>query len=60
MNTKMEEILKFAVANNASDVHLVSSVSPKIRLNGELLDVPGFENTDKKVIEEMVLSLLDE
>ena len=56
----MEEILKFAVANNASDVHLVSSVSPKIRLNGELLDVPGFENTDKKVIEEMVLSLLDE
>ena len=56
----MEEILKFAVANKASDVHLISDVSPKIRLNGELLNVAGFENVDNKVISEMVLSLLDE
>ncbi|MFA6369294.1 MAG: type IV pilus twitching motility protein PilT, partial [Candidatus Shapirobacteria bacterium] len=56
----MEEILKFAVANNASDVHLISNVSPKIRLNGELLNIPGFEKADNKMINEMVLSLLDE
>ena len=30
MNTKMEEILKFAVANKASDVHLICDVSPKM------------------------------
>ncbi|MDD2483182.1 MAG: type IV pilus twitching motility protein PilT [Candidatus Shapirobacteria bacterium] len=60
MNIKMEEILKFAVANKASDVHLISDVSPKIRVNGELLNIAGFEKADKKEITEMVLSLLDE
>jgi twitching motility protein PilT len=60
MNTKMEEILKFAVANKASDVHLISDVSPKIRVNGELLNVAGFEKTTKEEIGEMVLSLLTE
>jgi len=56
----MEEILKFAVANKASDVHLISDVSPKIRVNGELLNIAGFEKVDKKETTEMVLSLLDE
>jgi len=60
MNIKMEEILKFAVANNASDVHLIYDVSPKIRLNGDLLNVTGFENIDNKLISEMVLSLLNQ
>ena len=56
----MEEILKYAVDHKASDVHLISDVSPKIRVNGELLDVFGFEKVDNKAISEMVLSLLDE
>ena len=56
----MEEILKFAVANKASDVHLISDVSPKIRVNGELLNVAGFESVDNKLSGEMVLSLLNE
>ena len=60
MNTKMEEILKFAVANKASDVHLVSDVPPKIRLNGELLTVPGFENTTNDEISELTKSLLND
>ncbi|HPT66307.1 MAG TPA: type IV pilus twitching motility protein PilT [Candidatus Woesebacteria bacterium] len=60
MNIKMEEILKFAVANKASDIHLISDVPPKVRVNGDLLNISGFENTDKKGIREMVLSLLDE
>ena len=60
MNVKMEEVLKFAVDKKASDVHLVSDVSPKIRLNGELLDVTGFEKVIGKEIEAMVLSLLNE
>jgi twitching motility protein PilT len=60
MNIKMEEILKFAVANKASDVHLIFDVPPKIRVNGDLLNVAGFESVDNKIIGEMVLSLLDE
>jgi Tfp pilus assembly pilus retraction ATPase PilT len=59
MSPKIEEILKFAIERNASDVHLISDVSPKIRLNGELLDVPGFEIVDRTLNNQMVLSLLD-
>lgn len=58
MNIKMEEIIKFAIAHKASDIHLISDVSPKIRVNGELLDVVGFENVKGAEISEMVLSLL--
>ncbi|MFA7675860.1 MAG: PilT/PilU family type 4a pilus ATPase, partial [Candidatus Shapirobacteria bacterium] len=60
MNTKLEEILKFAVENGASDIHLISDVSPKIRVNGELLNITGFENIGSEIIKEMVLSLLNE
>jgi len=60
MNTKMEEILRYAVEHKASDVHLISDVSPKIRVNGELLDVFGFEKVGNEIINEMVLSLLNE
>ena len=58
MNEKMEEILKYAVGHQASDVHLISDVSPKIRVNGELLNVIGFEDVIGDEVSEMVLSLL--
>lgn len=60
MNTKMEQILKYAVDNKASDIHLISDVSPKVRINGELVNVVDFEGLGKEEISEMVLSLLDE
>jgi len=56
----MEEILKYAISHKASDVHLISDVSPKIRVDGELLNVFGFEKTTRKEIVEMILSLLNE
>jgi len=58
MNEKMEKILKYAVDHKASDIHLISDVSPKIRVNGELLNVIGFEDVIGNEISEMVLSLL--
>ena len=58
MNEKMEEILKYAVDHKASDIHLISDVCPKIRVNGELLNVIGFEDVIGNEISEMVLSLL--
>jgi transcriptional/translational regulatory protein YebC/TACO1 len=60
MNTKMEEILKFAINSKASDVHLVSDVSPKIRVNGDLLNIPGFEKVENELLAEMVMSLFNE
>ena len=56
----MNEILKFAVEKGASDVHLIYDVLPKIRVNGELLNIPGFEVVDSALNNQMVLSLLDE
>jgi len=58
MNQKIEEILKFALVNKASDIHLLFGVLPKIRVNGELRNVDGFTEVDNNLIEEMVLSLL--
>ncbi len=58
MNEKMEEILKYAVSKKASDIHLIPEVSPKIRINGELLSVEGDENIIGNEVSEMVLSLL--
>lgn len=60
MNTQIETVLKFAVDNKASDVHLISDVPPKVRINGELLTVAGLEDVKGEAVVEMVLSLLDE
>jgi twitching motility protein PilT len=57
MHSKIEEVLKLAVANKASDVHFSLGLTPRIRINGELEEV-----TNIGVIEdsEMILSLLSE
>ena len=60
MKAEIEEILRYALEKKASDVHLITDVSPKIRLNGELLDIAGFEGVIGEPIKEMILSLLDE
>lgn len=55
MHSKIEEVLKLAVANRASDVHLNLGFMPKMRINGELSDI-----TNIGVVEdpELILSLL--
>jgi twitching motility protein PilT len=58
MHTKIREILELAVANKASDVHLSASMLPKLRVNGELIDVSNFDISDPKQVTEMILSLL--
>lgn len=60
MNTKLEEILKIAVANQASDVHLIKGLLPKLRIHGELKDVPNLAEIDDKLINNMIISLLDD
>jgi twitching motility protein PilT len=55
MNTKIEEVLRLAVANRASDIHLNLGFLPKMRINGELSDI-----TNIGVVEDasLILSLL--
>ena len=57
MHSKIEEILKLAVANKASDVHLDLGLSPRIRINGDLQEVAS-----AGIIEdaELILSLLND
>lgn len=60
MHTKLQELLKLAVANKASDVHLMKGVSPKFRVNGELQNVLNTVDVTDDLINEMIESLLDE
>lgn len=60
MHTKITELLNLAVANNASDLHLAVGTLPKLRVNGELVDVGGYSVEDEKLMEEMILSILSE
>ncbi len=60
MHTKILELLGIAVANKASDIHLLSGVIPKLRVNGELREVTSFAGLDAKTLEEMIFSILTE
>jgi twitching motility protein PilT len=58
MNTKIKEVLDLAVANKASDIHFSASVLPRMRINGELVDITNFEVKEPGLMTEMILSIL--
>lgn len=60
MHTKLKELLKLAVANKVSDIHLMKGVIPKFRLNGDLINAPNITQVDDVLMEEMINSLLDD
>ena len=60
MHTKISELLSIAVANKASDIHLITGSIPKLRVFGELIEVTQFAEVDAKLMEEMIFSLLTE
>jgi len=60
MQTKIKEILDLAVANKASDIHFSASVLPRMRINGELVDIANFELKDPELMTEMILSVLND
>lgn len=57
MHSKIEEVLRLAVANKASDVHLCFGLTPKMRINGELSEITNIGMIEE---EELILSLLSE
>lgn len=60
MHSKIEELLKLAVANKASDVHLFSKTLPRLRVNGSLQVIGNFSMPESGDIQSLILSLLDE
>ncbi len=61
MNTKIRELIKLAVANKASDIHLTGGDVPKIRVNGELKEVPSFGVAgNAQEMEGMIFSMLSQ
>ena len=57
MDKRIEELLKMAVANKASDVHLLSGVAPKFRVNGEMIEIANFVGGGEEEMAGMILSL---
>jgi twitching motility protein PilT len=60
MHTKLEELFSLAISNKASDIHLMAEVGPKFRINGDLVDAPGWLGVDDKLTGEMILSMLSD
>lgn len=58
INTKIVELLKLAVANKASDVHLLESELPKLRINGALTEATNFPLGNREEMRTMILSLM--
>jgi twitching motility protein PilT len=58
MHSRIEELLKLAAANKASDIHFTVDNPPKFRVNGELVAIGNFELPAEAEMTEMVLSVL--
>ena len=60
MHTKLKELLSLALANKASDIHLMCGVVPKIRISGDLINAPNWTKVEDDLVVEMISSLLTE
>jgi len=60
MDEKIRKIIETAVANKASDIHLSLGISPRIRVDGDLVKLTGFEEVEDSQMEAMIYSLLNE
>ena len=58
--SKIDDILKAAVDQKASDVHLVAGRLPIFRIDGQLIEMGNSKKIDKKEVEEMIYSILSE
>ena len=54
------EILTKAVGAGASDIHLVIGKPPMMRLNGDIMPIPGFEPLNKEASKALIYSVLFE
>lgn len=55
---EIEKILRLLIQNNASDLHLMTGLSPIIRVDGELSLLPSFPPLSREEVQELVYQLL--
>ena len=60
MNTKLQDILKVAIANKASDIHVAEGFVPKLRIKGQLVEINNFSEESKSALTEMILSTMSD
>ncbi len=60
MEEKIKKLFELAVANKATDLHLVSDRLPKLRVDAKLVDITSVTKLTSEMVESMVLPLLDE
>jgi twitching motility protein PilT len=56
----INELLNYAVSNNASDLHLSSGVVPLVRIDEDLMPIDGADPLDEATIKSMLLAILPE
>lgn len=56
----IQQLLELTIVRNASDLHLVVGFTPLLRINGELLPVPGEEIIAPTTIETFITPLLND
>ncbi|MBI4395552.1 MAG: type IV pilus twitching motility protein PilT [Elusimicrobia bacterium] len=52
------DILRLAVKQGASDIHLVIGKSPMVRINGEMMELPGFQILTAEESKRLIYSIL--
>jgi twitching motility protein PilT len=60
MHTKLEKLFSLAISNKASDIHLMMGISPRLRVDGELMGVSSWTDIDDNLTKEMILSMLND
>ncbi|MBP9995982.1 MAG: type IV pilus twitching motility protein PilT [Lachnospiraceae bacterium] len=58
-NLSIEQILRVAVENKASDVHITVGVPPKMRVNGRLITLP-YDRLMPQDTEELLMSIMND
>ncbi|HET9850061.1 MAG TPA: type IV pilus twitching motility protein PilT [Candidatus Saccharimonadales bacterium] len=57
---KIEVLLEEVVKRKGSDLHLTVGMPPIVRIDGSLVQLPGYQPLTEKIVEELVFGLLDE
>ncbi len=59
-NKKIDELLKIAAQNKASDIHFVVNRPPILRIDGNLVEIKNQEQISEKKIQELLFSIISE
>jgi len=56
----LDAMLTWVHRNDASDLHLAADAPPRVRLHGDLIDMPGYGPIASRHLEAMLYTIMDE